>query len=440
MITRLSRKATAPCAYMLAFWARRDGGRIDRLFRQSGLMREKWRRDDYREKTIANACEKSTDVWEPQRNNAPAMAEPLEELRPGYGLNDTGNADRLTAAFGDDLIYCRERRSYYVWNDKRWVFDEFLEVEKRAEQTIRRAFAEAGAIDDDKTREVFLRFLNKSLYKNSLANMVHLAKKKVRVISATELDSDPWLLNVDDGTIDLRTRELRPHHRGDLNSKLIPLKCDPAACCPLFMASIYRSMGGGPNASEEEKERADELVEYLQLLLGCAATGKPEKLLIVFHGQLGNNGKTTLLNIISKALGDQEYSTQINIDSLMADPRGAGSNNAINSDLSDLQGARFVFTSEVERGQQLSLARVKYLTGLSSIRARRMRENWISFKPVHKIFMDCNDRPVISNPTDPVWNRVVCVPFDIQIPGRKILLRGVSAATSFVTNRSSTVT
>jgi putative DNA primase/helicase len=119
-------------------------------------------------------------------------------------------------------------------------------------------------------------------------------------------------------------------------------------------------------------------------------------------------------------LGDREYSNQVNIDSLMMDPRGTGSNNAVNADLADLQGARFVFTSEVDKAQRLSLGRVKYLTGLTAIKTRRLRENWITFPPTHKIFMDCNDRPVISSPNDAVWNRLICVPFDVVIPDSEI--------------------
>jgi len=196
---------------------------------------------------------------------------------------------------------------------------------------------------------------------------------------------------------------------------MIPFDFDPKAACPLFLRFIYRIMGDHPDATKEEGDRAGRLVEYLQRLFGCAATGKAEKLLVVFYGESGNNGKTTLLSTISKALGGKEYSTQLNIESLMVDPRGGGTNNAVNSDLSDLQGKRFVFSSEVERGQRLALSRVKYLTGLTSIRARRMRENWIEFPQTWKIFLDCNDRPVISSPTDPVWNRVKCIPFTIEI-------------------------
>jgi putative DNA primase/helicase len=160
-------------------------------------------------------------------------------------------------------------------------------------------------------------------------------------------------------------------------------------------------------------------VAYLQKALGCAATGKPEKLLFVLFGD-GNNGKTTLLEIVRDVLGDKEYAGQVQVDSLMVRPKEALSNNAANTDLADLQGCRFVSSSEVEQGQKLSLSRVKYLTGLSQIKARRMRENMISFQPTHKIFLDCNHKPAITDPNDAIWNRVKCIPFAVQIPEAEI--------------------
>lgn len=50
---------------MLAFWTGRDAHRMDALFRQSGLMREKWERSDYRERTIEEAVSSCTDVYSP---------------------------------------------------------------------------------------------------------------------------------------------------------------------------------------------------------------------------------------------------------------------------------------------------------------------------------------------------------------------------------------
>jgi uncharacterized protein (DUF927 family) len=56
----------ALCA-LLAFWTDNDPGRIDRLFRQSGLYREKWEREDYRQRTIAAAIAATPTTYQPPR-------------------------------------------------------------------------------------------------------------------------------------------------------------------------------------------------------------------------------------------------------------------------------------------------------------------------------------------------------------------------------------
>lgn len=336
-----------------------------------------------------------------------------------YHWSDTGNADRLADLHGHELVYCTERRSYYVWTGRQWQFDEFVEVEKSAEKTILEALGEAKHISDADKRKAFLTFVNRSLSRAALANMMHLAKKKVRQVSANDFDRDPWILNTENGTVDLRTGTLRPQRPHELLSRLIRIRYDPHADCPQFMAFLYRIMGSHPDASAGENNRAEQLVSYLQKVFGCAATGKPEKLLFVLYGE-GNNGKTTLLEVIRDALGDKEYAGQVQVDSLMIRPKEAMSNNAVNTDLADLQGCRFVSSSEVEQGQRLSLSRVKYLTGLGQIKARRLRENMITFQPTYKLFLDCNHRPVITDPNDAIWNRVKCIPFRVQIPDAEI--------------------
>jgi putative DNA primase/helicase len=185
------------------------------------------------------------------------------------------------------------------------------------------------------------------------------------------------------------------------------------------MEFLFRIMGSHPDASEGENIKANQMVSYLQKAFGCAATGKPEKVLFVLYGE-GNNGKTTLLEVIRDALGDKQYAGQVQVDSLMIRPKEAISNNAVNTDLADLQGCRFVSSSEVEQGQRLSLSRVKYLTGLGQIKARRLRENMITFRPTYKLFLDCNHKPVITDPNDAIWNRVKCIPFKFQIPHGEI--------------------
>lgn len=240
--------------------------------------------------------------------------------RRDYHWSDTGNADRLADLYGHELVYCTERKSYYVWTGQQWQFDEFVEVEKRAEKTILEAFAEAKHISDADKRKAYLRFLNGSLSRAALANMIHLAKKKVRQVSANDFDRDPWTLNVENGTVDLRTGTLRPHRAEELISRLIHFRYDPHAECPQFMAFLHRIMGSHPDASQGENDRAEQLVTYLQKIFGCAATGKPERVLFVFYGE-GNNGKTTLLEVIRDVLGDKQYAGQVQVDSLMIRPK-----------------------------------------------------------------------------------------------------------------------
>jgi putative DNA primase/helicase len=202
-----------------------------------------------------------------------------------YYWNDTGNADRLADSYGHELIYCCERNNYYVWTGQQWRFDEFVEAEKRAEKTMLEAFAEAAHITDGEKRKAFLRFVNRSLSRAALANLMHLAKKKVRQASATDFDLDPWTLNTENGTVDLRTGVLRPTVPKTLLSKMIPFRYDQRAECPQFMAFLFRIMGSHPDASEGDNTNADQMVSYLQKAFGCAATGKPEKLLFVLYGE-----------------------------------------------------------------------------------------------------------------------------------------------------------
>ena len=353
------------------------------------------------------------------RFNDPAADQEDDSDKLIFYQNDTGNANRLVKLFGHLLAHCGERKVLAFWTGKRWQFDQFVQVEKLAEKAMLAAYKEAADFADPAARKAFLRHVNGSLSRAGIANMIHLAKKKVRQVSATEFDANPILLNCQNGTINLATGELQPHRPEDFCSKMIEVKYDPRAKCPQFMRFIAEALGGridpGNNEARQITQRA---VDYVQVQLGCATTGNPAKVLIIWYGKWGNNGKTTLVELARYVLGP--YAGEIQIDSLMVRRPEAVSSNAINSDLSDLQGCRFVSSSEPGKGQQLSLARVKYLTGMGQIRARRMAENFITFQPVHKLFLDCNDRPIITDPNDAIWNRIKCVEFRLHLSDDEI--------------------
>lgn len=329
--------------------------------------------------------------------------------------NDTGNADRLVEAHGADIMFCEQRDCFAVWAESHWKLDRSLIVSRMAEGVMLKAFEETASFSDKDARAAFFKFVNKSLQRAGIDNMVAVAKRKVREVGAADFDGDPFLLNFTNGTLDLRTGTLREPRRADLISKCIPYAYDAYAACPTFHAFLNRIMGAGPEAMTAERNRAASFIGYLQRIFGCALTGKPEKILAMLWGT-GNNGKSTLLETVRAALGEEQYAGQLQIESLMAKHADAAGSNAINADLAGLQGCRFVTASEPEEGMRFSVSRVKYILGLSKIKARYLRENPFEFKPSHKLFVDCNHRPVITDPNDAIWNRVHLIPFTVEIP------------------------
>jgi putative DNA primase/helicase len=212
-----------------------------------------------------------------------------------------------------------------------------------------------------------------------------------------DLDANPWMLNFEDGTFDLKDGIFREHRREDLITKLAHCSYDPEAKAPTFQKVLNHVTGG-----------SKDLLEYLQQVLGYALTGSTaEKAFFVVYG-LSGTGKTTLLNAVRQTF--EEYSCSIQIETLMAARDGLSNNQQ--SDLADLKGARFAQTSEVESGQRLKEGLVKRLTqGTSTIKAARKFQEHIEFKETHKLFIDANYRPEIRSDGIGTYERLHCIPF-----------------------------
>src|SRR5438874_3324301 len=239
----------------------------------------------------ADAQHQTTRTGKPAK---PTAAEMLEKVRSvdTEAWNDTGNQNRLVARWGQDIRYCVERRAPMIWNGSQWLPDDDRRaIQGLAEETLLHAKAQACHIVDVDARRQFWKFIDSSCSRRSRENMIHLAETKVEAISINDFDTDPSILCVENGIIDLRNCEIRPHDRTTMCSKMIPIRYDADAECPEFMRFLNQIMGGGKNATVEEQKRAAELISTLQLLFGCAATGVFEKLVVFFYGPGGDNGK-----------------------------------------------------------------------------------------------------------------------------------------------------
>jgi putative DNA primase/helicase len=228
--------------------------------------------------------------------------------------------------------------------------------------------------------------------------MISLAASEPKIaIQPDELDQDPWSLNVLNGTVDLRTGKLRAHDRDDWITKLVPVAYDATTPAPLWNAHLERVL---PDA---------ELRAFFERAVGYSLTGLTiEQVMFILWGG-GANGKSVTVETILGLLGD--YACKTPSETLLARREGS-----IPNDIARLQGARFVSSVEMEENRRLAESRIKELTGGDTVTARFMRAEFFDFRPVCKLWMATNHKPVVRGTDLAIWRRLRLVPFTVTIP------------------------
>jgi P4 family phage/plasmid primase-like protien len=320
---------------------------------------------------------------------------------------DSGNADRLVALHGAGLRYCFARRKWMIWDGKRWVVDETGQALKLIKRTMIEFLRQASEAENERAE----KFARASLDCRRLQAALLLAQSELPITPA-ELDSAPHLLNFTNGTVDLRTGTLLPHRRSDWITKMVGHAYRPNATCPVFREFLARITGGGPDASEGDLDRSDELIDYMQRAFGYSTTGEVREKAIFLASGPGDNGKTTLFSTVRDLLHD--FTVTIGLDVLTA----RDDSNNVAAARAKLLGARLAISSETEEGQRLSAARLKRICQGpgGEIEACRKYENPITFPETHKLWIDANHRPELPATDAAVWSRVRLIPFTVTIP------------------------
>jgi putative DNA primase/helicase len=324
-------------------------------------------------------------------------------------LTDVSNAERLVALHGADLRYVGTWSKGLAWDGARWPLDDEGNWQRAAINTSRvlveealDAVREAAQGGDEAAMKRAKADLAKAIAtqaSNRLAAMVAVARShRSIIIRHDQLDADPWLLNVKNGTLDLRTGKLRPHAREDLITKLAPVAYDPKATAPTWDAFLGRAMGG-----------SQDLVDFLARIVGYALTGDVREHVLAFFFGGGANGKSTFLSTMHAMLGD--YASPAPRGLLF---RARGERHP--TELATLHGRRFVTCSEIEEGLSFDEALVKDLTGGDPISCRRMGEDFWSYAPTHKLFLAGNHKPAVRGDDEGIWRRMRLVPWVVTIP------------------------
>jgi len=318
-----------------------------------------------------------------------------------------GNAERLAHHFGRDIRYCSEWKTWLVWDGARWKKTDTSRINQFAYQTVRRILGEIPPRKQQPTDterqfdQSIARWAFRSENRHELESMVALAQSLPEVlVTPNDFDQNRMLLNVRNGTLNLRTGQLSPHRREDLITRVAPVNFRPHAVCPTWLKFLNRIFN---------EETA--LIAFIQRVIGYTLTGDvSEKVLFIPHGS-GNNGKTTLVETIRGLLGD-DYAGVMNIEVLTTEGSSSDRLHAI----AELFGKRFITASESEQGEALREAMVKNLTGMGRLKGRHMYSSAFEFDPTFKLFIDANHLPQIRGSDPAIWDRIRRIPFNVSIP------------------------
>ncbi len=320
------------------------------------------------------------------------------EPAPTFNLTDQGNAERLVHRHGEDLRHVRKWERWMVWDGTRWQPDETGEAERRAKETAKAMYHEADPGGGGSIDRTLAAHALKTEARTRIEAMVALARSEASIaITPDALDTAPWSFNVQNGTLDLRTGELRPHDPADRITKVTRAAYRPAEA------------GGATWAGFLEQVLPDvEVRSFLQRVVGVALLGKVVEHILPILTGTGANGKGVTYSALLHALGDYAAPAEPDLFHAREGAHPVGQ--------MDLMGRRLVVVSESDKGRRLAEATMKRLTGGDVIKARQMRQSFVAFQPSHTALLVTNHLPKVSGDDDAIWRRVRVVPFQVVIP------------------------
>lgn len=414
--TSYSSQSEADLAFanMLAFWCGRDFSKMDSLFRQSSLMREKWDEKrggaTYGEATLNRAIHDTMEIYTPKREPLKYDLAFLENKKktnehPPRSWDDTGNANRFMDHFGDLVRYSFIDKKWYFYNGSFWEVDFRgnvrnlidLMVEDMAKEPIK-AF---GGLSQEDAEKEFRKHIKRSRSNSGKKAIQDELKHRVPVMP-DEFDKERMLLNTKNGYLDLTSGILNEHDMNMMFSRETNAEFTDKTDAPEWYQFLHEIFDGDR-----------ELINYIQKAVGYSLTSSTkEQVMFILHGG-GRNGKSLFLETISDLMGT--YANSMQATSIMIKQ-----NTGINTDIARLKGARLVTSSEPNEGFRFDEGLIKQLTGGDKVTARKLYGEEFEFNPEFKLWLATNHKPIIRGTDDGIWRRMIVIPFNVQIPEHKV--------------------
>ena len=407
----------------LAFWCGKNEAQMDRIFRSSGLMRDKWDKkrggNTYGAITIGKACASCNEVYEPKKHDddtslaigffGSGKNTVKAENKKSYDMTDTGNAHRLYDRFGNVLKYSHNRKKWYYWNGKQWKVDESGQIKRLADEICMDLKEEAFTIPDEELQQQALKFANKTAGSKPKENFIKECQHLYDIpVNLDEFDRYKDYLNTQNGIVNLRNGELIPHNSKYMSSKICNCDYDIEHRPPTKWLKFLDDITNGSKP----------LQDYIQKCVGYSISGSNREQCVYFLYGLGNNGKSTFLDTLADMLGDYAANTQT--DTIMAQSKVGSANGGANTAIARLKSIRFVTSEEPSQGVHLNEGLLKQLSGGSKVTCRFLYGEEFEYTPEFKIWLATNHKPIIRGTDVGIWRRIKLIPFETNITKERI--------------------
>lgn len=348
---------------------------------------------------------KGVDDWFAAGGGLAALSAGATTTCPSVGNTDATFSDNAMAQTVADEVFDGRHcwaagLGWMLWTGSRWKSC----TETTVIETVREwAWERFSAVAVSKDRNVTLidgwRTMQSA---GRLRTTVGLARGMVEK-DPEKFDAHPDLLNTPSGVVDLETGEEIPH--------------DPDLLMTKTTGAPYRPGHEHRDWKQALQALPDDVRDYMQIRLGQAITGHmtPDDVLVVMHGG-GENGKSTLTEVTSRALG--KYFLMVSDRALMANP------DAHPTELMDFQGARYAVLEETPEARRLNTQRLKRTIGTPQITARRIKQDPVTFDATHSLFLSTNHKPNVEETDHGTWRRLMLVTFPYRFRKKHEPLEG----------------
>lgn len=283
------------------------------------------------------------------------------------------------------FLYNHDCAKWMKWDGIKWT-----EIPKEAMLSYVRTFC-TNAVSFESRQPRSWNFWDGTLKALSATLELH--------VSQSELDWDNYLLNTPAGVIDLRTNAVRQVRREDRFAKATKVAPGP-------------SNGEWPNFLQDIFASDQETIRSIQIMCGSFLSGGIEEETFYFLSGAGRNGKSKFMEAISFAMGDY---AGIADSKVIATQR----NEQHPTGLTDFAGLRLVTANEVAEGSFFNVDVLKMLTGDKEIRARRMAQDYFTFKRTSKLVILGNSKPQLRSTDIAIRARLRIIPFTQSYVGRE---------------------